>query len=335
MSASCYINAAHLTDSEIEVAATVLQGLYERNGSVRDAVERLRKSGTMIRSQDESGERLLSDTWRLSAAGINRILSRYGDGVAPPTGDSDSMSEDVNSEEFGAMLRTSTRIVLMSDASQRLFFSDADQFAELLLTVNGRDEAGRFEPLERGENLPAIEQMAHTNWTDYPYSVIVVPGIGPDRPGVKLSPGGRLHLELAVRRFRQRAAPFILVSGGCVHPPLTPYNEAMEMKRSLMEDYHVPGTAILVDPHARHTTTNLRNAARMLYRYRMPFSKAGLVVTDEYQASGIMAAAFDERNLQETGTLPYLSKRRVSPTEVEIVPSLDALQVNWSDPLDP
>jgi uncharacterized SAM-binding protein YcdF (DUF218 family) len=33
------------------------------------------------------------------------------------------------------------------------------------------------------------------------------------------------------------------------------------MKRSLMADYGVPENAILIDPHARHTTTNMRNTA--------------------------------------------------------------------------
>lgn len=120
-----------------------------------------------------------------------------------------------------------------------------------------------------------------------------------------------------------------------MHPPRTPFSEAVEMKRTLIEEYHVPEAAILIDPHARHTTTNLRNAARILYRDGMPFSMATLVVTDEYQADGIMAEAFDERNLRETGTLPYKSKKRLSPVEIEVVPSVEALQVNWKDPLDP
>ena len=61
------------------------------------------------------------------------------------------------------------------------------------------------------------------------------------------------------------------MSGGFVHPAQTPYAEAIEMKKALIADFSIPQEAILVDPHARHTTTNMRNAARLLYRYAIPF----------------------------------------------------------------
>jgi uncharacterized SAM-binding protein YcdF (DUF218 family) len=41
------------------------------------------------------------------------------------------------------------------------------------------------------------------------------------------------------------------------------------MKHDLIARLGIPAAAILVDPHARHTTTNMRNAARLLYRYGM------------------------------------------------------------------
>ena len=69
--------------------------------------------------------------------------------------------------------------------------------------------------------------------------------------------------------------------------------------------------------------------------YRMPFTTASLLVSDEYQADEIMEDAFDTRNREETGIVPYLSKKRVSPVALEFTPSVEALQVNWLDPLDP
>ena len=185
----------------------------------------------MIRSQSESDRELIGNTWQLSAASINHILDTYGDGISPPTGEIDSMSQDVHSEEFARLLQTATRVVLATDINQHVFFSDALQFAQLVLTVNGRDEAGRFEPLELGENRLALEQARRTDWTSYPYSVILVPGIGPEAPTVPISAASRLHLELAVEQYRRKAAPFFLVSGGFVHPPRTPFSEAVEMKR--------------------------------------------------------------------------------------------------------
>jgi DUF218 domain len=92
-------------------------------------------------------------------------------------------------------------------------------------------------------------------------------GFGPDRMGWDLSPQGRLRVEVAARRYKDGQAPLILVSGGYVHPNQTADCEALEMKKSLIDDYGVPADSIIVEPHARHTTTNLRNAARLMYRY--------------------------------------------------------------------
>jgi len=142
-------------------------------------------------------------------------------------------------------------------------------------------------------------------------------------------------LELAVARYRQHAAPFIVVSGGYVHPARTEFCEAIEMKRALIDDYKVPPSAILLEPHARHTTTNLRNTVRLMYRYGMPFSKPGIVVTDERQAAYIASDGFDGRNRLETGIVPYQGKKQVSPVEIEFVPGIEALQVGFEDPLDP
>jgi uncharacterized SAM-binding protein YcdF (DUF218 family) len=36
----------------------------------------------------------------------------------------------------------------------------------------------------------------------------------------------------------------------------------------MVEKLHVPANAILVEPHARHTTTNMRNTARLIFPVR-------------------------------------------------------------------
>jgi hypothetical protein len=43
--------------------------------------------------------------------------------------------------------------------------------------------------------------MKSIAWDRFPYSAIVVPGAGNDRPGVALSAAGRLRVELAARRY--------------------------------------------------------------------------------------------------------------------------------------
>ena len=49
-----------------------------------------------------------------------------------------------------------------------------------------------MKPVELGENAAAFQRGVKTvEWAKYPYSVIVVPGAGNDRPGVSLSPAER------------------------------------------------------------------------------------------------------------------------------------------------
>src|SRR5579871_6172193 len=64
---SCYIDAARLSDSEIEAGKAALGSLYDRDSAVREAAEQLRRSGTMIRSQAETDQQLIGETWELSA----------------------------------------------------------------------------------------------------------------------------------------------------------------------------------------------------------------------------------------------------------------------------
>lgn len=209
------------------------------------------------------------------------------------------------------------------------------RFALMVLEVNERDEAGRLEPLESGENAAAIRAIPSIDWNRYPYAVIVVPGSGPDRPGVNLSPTGRLRAILGARRYREGKAPILLLSGGYVHPIHTSFSEAVEMKKYLVEELGIPTAAVLIDPHARHTTTNIRNAARQIYRYGIPFEKMSMITTDESQSSNIESAAFEDRCLRELGYKPYRLGRRLTPFDLEFRPTLESLHADPMDPLDP
>lgn len=333
MSSACYIQAVRFTEREVADAEASLRRLYKTDEAIRNVVRDLRLSGVMMKHHPRADADLLASAWKACAEIMSRTLSVYGEGQTQGVYPIDMMSHDPKSEDFGQLVRTATQII--TSQKPELFFSDALRFSLLLMAIDGRDEASAFEPMEKGENKLAKERIARTAWRDYPYTVIVVPGQGPDDAVTRLAAGGRLRLELAAERYRRGDAPFILVSGGNVHPARTPFFEAIEMKQALIEYYKIPAEAILIDPHARHTTTNLRNAARIIYRYGVPFESPVLVVTDESQADYIMSQKLDDRNLRETGTLPYKGKKRLSPFDIEIRPSVDALQVGLQDPLDP
>lgn len=334
--ASCYLDAARWTDAEVQAVGAFLHALCApATRPCERVVAPLRASGTMALYRSQGDAELLASAWRQSSAAIGRILAVYGDGTPPRYPAIDGMAHEPQAAAFARLLRMSFHIVLESPQSGLSLIADAEKFALLLLSIAGRDEAGRFEPLEQGENAAAYRDLAHIAWRRFPYSAILVPGQGLDDDSIPLSAGGRLRLELAVARFRAGLAPLLIVSGGYVHPNRTRYCEAIEMKRALVTDYGIPPEAILVEPHARHTTTNLRNAVRLIYRYGMLFAKPVLVVTDEQQAAYIASAGFDERNRRETGVIPYSGKRQLSPLTVEFLPALDALQQWPEDPLDP
>jgi hypothetical protein len=107
------------------------------------------------------------------------------------------------------------------------------------------------------------------------------------------------------------------------------------MKKSLIADFGIPADAILIDPHARHTTTNIRNAVREIYRYGMPFDKKALITTDPGQSESIESPAFAKRCLNELGYEPQKLGQRISKFDLEFLPVIDALQMDPADPLDP
>lgn len=310
--------------------------------------------------------RMLACAWNDSIRGINRAIDIYGAGKAPERyADVNSMTQDVKNVEWRYAVQNLASVLdeehaatasagEQSDLRGRsldLPFSPSLRFAVELMEMNQRDEAGRHEPMEselaarpdedrpaKGVNAAAIAhilELKPEDWNTFNYSVIVVPGRGPDVQGVHLSPLGRVRDELAARHFRNNEAPFILVSGGYVHPNQTKFCEAIEMKRDLMKRFNVPEKAIIVDPHARHTTTNMRNAARLIYHYDIPFDKKALVTTDPMQSADIESAAFGERCLHDLGFMPFRLVGRISPFDLEFYPLIASLQADPTDLLDP
>ena len=107
------------------------------------------------------------------------------------------------------------------------------------------------------------------------------------------------------------------------------------MKKFMIETLHVPVNAIIVEPHARHTTTNMRNAARLIFRYGIPFDKPCITSTSKSQSMYIQELNLDKRCEKELKYVPYRKGKRLSETEAEFYPMLEALQINPLEPLDP
>ena len=172
------IEALRWTPEEIAAVSGVL-----RNVSTLDAP--LQASGLYIRDPQ------LVKAWEGAAAGINRILDVYGLGKPPRYPAIDSVSFDVKSPNYGRMLDVVRAVMTDEPDGHPQFFHAPLRFALELLRANWRDEAGRFEPMEKGENRAAYERVSKVNWSQYKYSALIVPGSGTDRPGQALSPWAR------------------------------------------------------------------------------------------------------------------------------------------------
>jgi hypothetical protein len=316
------IEAMRWTPEEIATVSAVLADTHHLDAE-------LRATGLYQK------EPVLVSAWESAAAGMNRIYDVYGLGKPPRYPAIDSVSFDAKSPNYARMLEVIRAVMSEEPDGHPLFFHAPLRFALELLRANWRDEAGRFEPMERGENQAAFARIGSTDWSRYRYSAIVVPGSGTDRPGQAMSPWGKARVTLAARRFKAGLAPFLIVSGGYVHPAQTPFCEAVEMKKALMAEHGIPAAAILIEPHARHTTTNLRNAARLLWRYGFPWEKTALITTDQGQSAYIEAPTFAQRCLTEIGYVPYQGLQRISQFDLEFRPRAESLQADPLEPLDP
>jgi len=323
------------TSQQIALVADVLRGLYRTDAAVREATDKPLRSSGVGPTTATNGD-LLAETWTHEAEGMNRIVAAYGEGKTFDNSDIDGLAYDANSEDYREFLHQLARNVAADEADDAPFFASAVEFSIGLLEANQRDEAGRFEPLETGENAAPLARLKSVDWSRYSYAAILVPGMGPELPGVPLSPMGRLRVVAAANLYKSGRAPFLLLSGGYVHPRQTPYNEAVEMKKVLMRDFQIPEEAILIDPHARHTTTNLRNAARILFRDSLPLDKPVWIVSDIYQSRYIESQGFADRCSRELGYRPFRKLTRLSPNDLEWVPDyLASLVQDPRDPLDP
>jgi hypothetical protein len=202
-----------------------------------------------------------------------------------------------------------------------------------LLEINNRDEAIRFEPLSSINNK-AFSKIEKINFNDFPFSLILTLGEGPEN-NLSISPNNKYRCKTAAENFRKKMAPFIMVSGGNVHPFQTSFNEGIEMKKYLIEHLGVPEHAIIVEPYARHTITNFRNANRIIFRNNIPFNKKVLCVTSKYHTDYLNNPDFEKRSIQELGYAPFKSIRNIGIFTSEFFPTIESLQINVLDPLDP
>ena len=329
---NCFDELFRFNGPTIEAVATALGALGNRPEFKRLAQKDLRPSGVFIKYSSQTDSEMLAAAWKDAANGLNRILRVYGLGKDPLYKNIDRVSFDVSKDDYRNLLRQKAQEIKF--AKEPLFFEPTLDFALKLLEINRRDEAGRYEPLDSGENKSTVQNLRKIEWTDYPYTFILVLGAGPE-DSARLSEKGAERADVAAQLFLQHKAPLIIFSGGHVHPMQTPYCEAIEMKKYVMEKYKIPATSILIEPHARHTTTNFRNAARLAFRFGIPTDRKALVTSSEDHIRYCVGQEFHDRNVKELGYFPVEFITQISPVEAEFKPAIASLFFDANDPLDP
>ena len=332
----CFLQAVKFTPEEIARAGERLAQKCQPGSPLYKMVAaHLVPSGNYILYERMAAPEMLRKIWELEAGAVNYAIDVYAGGKKPNSPAIDSISFDTRDAIYPKIIYTCTYLNLAEEKDEPLFFKPVMDFALSMIEFNDRNRIADFEPMEKGCNLAAFERIKTIDWKKYPYSLILVPGQGPEIPGEELSAIGMIRCRIAVARWREGVAPFLMVSGGKVHPYKTRFAEAEEMKKYMVQTLHVPENAILMEPHARHTTTNIRNCNRLIFKYGIPFDKPCLVSSDKFQSGYITSPAMQERCKRELGYSPYRVGKRLTETEAEFFPEIASLQIDEDEPMDP
>ena len=335
---NCMLDPFLFTEAEQEELTKIILKLYDKDPTLKNLIQNhIKPSGTFIKYAQLNDKEMLSKIIKEAFAGIQLIVDTYGKGKKGRYPKIDSVSYDVNGRFYQRVLRSVCFSVVDDFDTMELFFQPSLQLALTLMDINYRNEAGRHEPMAQQENKKAFEYIPTIDWGKYKYACILQPGHGPEKEGIALSPLGKMRIKLVAKRYHEGWAPLIILSGGYVHPNQTPYAEATEMKKALIDQYGIPERAIIIEPHARHTTTNFRNAARLMFKYGIPTDKLSVCTTTFDQLIYITDPKwkFEARNMKELGYLPYQLFEKVSRNDVEFKPVITSLHADPLDPLDP
>lgn len=107
------------------------------------------------------------------------------------------------------------------------------------------------------------------------------------------------------------------------------------MKRYLIEEEGIPEAAIFAEPHARHTTTNIRNAVRIMLSAGFPEEKPALIASSGFQLNYIERESFSRLCKKMMLSVPFRPGNRINNNELEFYPLPEAFHVNPVDPMDP
>ncbi len=165
--------------------------------------------------------------------------------------------------------------------------------------------------------------------------LIIVPGYTPLKTEVpiRLHRVTRRRLKLGIRALEELGAQAMLLTGGNVHPADTPFNEACQMKRYLRRTLKVPLDRLLIEPYARHSTTNLRNVGRFMLTHAVPRCVVVSTWGQSFYFGNHTISGFTKRCREELGyDLGHIDA--LTGHRTGFVPA-EGVWTEGDDPLDP
>jgi hypothetical protein len=333
-SAACFAESLVYSDQQIIAAGQALREMYNNQPAFREALQKhLKPSGVFMRHASLPEDEMLAQRWKEEAYGLNYVLTAYTKNTGLRYPRIDSAAFYVQNDSYIRSVRELWAAQVKRRSSTDLFFSPVLHFAMDLLALSKKDHAARHEPMS-ATNRAAYQQIPKTQWNSYPYSAIVVLGAGPSG-NEAISEACKDRCRAAASIFKQQKAPFMIVSGGYVHPFGTPYSEAIEMRKYLIDSCGVPATAVIAEPHARHTTTNIRNANRIMYRNGFPMDKKVLCTSGKAHITYVTSIFFERVCDRDLRYHPLKNISRIDDISAAYDPAPESLHEDPLDPLDP
>ncbi len=331
---ACSPDAMLLKPEEAQKSVQAAGQLFDSNAAVRGLVGRhLRPSGYFARYASLNDRDLFTAAWTDMDAGIDRLVRVYGLGEAPRYPTIDGAIYSIDGAFYRGFLANLIRSAHAHSSSPDMPYAQRLGFAMDLMMANRREDAREQAVMQDKENTSAYARLKTISWEDYPYAAVLAPGHSPEVAYEPLNPNAKLRIRKAVEQYKTGKVAVIVFSGGHIRPPGTSYTEALEMKRYAMAEYDLPESAILIDPLARHTTTNLRNTARLLLKVGAPMEMKSLIVGD--QVPYILSEGFHKRNEAELGYFPVNLHERLAFDVQEFSPEPMSMHRDAMDPLDP
>jgi len=188
------LTAFKWSDGEIEGVKSAFEKLLVSNSELKQlALDKLVPSNTYGLGGKEDPSAYFVKAIAQDMKFQNYVIDVYAGGQKPNYPKIDSISFDVTNKGFLTLLKD-VRQDVIKDCKEPYQYGFISMYTAVrLLEINERMDAAQLEPLMEGENKKAFDAIKSVNFEQYPYSLLLVLGAGPNVYDQPISPGGMLR----------------------------------------------------------------------------------------------------------------------------------------------